>query len=81
MWVALGEPWGMLGVEYQKERKRFFGGGSETREERPRAAHGLSILRWAQGAVKLRKGEGQSHQPVVAGGLAPDCEPVYGHHD
>ena len=39
------------------------------------------VLGWAGRAVKLNRGEEQSRRPVVAGWLAPDCEPVYGHHD
>ena len=70
-----------MGVEYQDSARDFLGWCLLTRGERSRAAHGFSILRWAEGAFKPTKGEGQSHQPVVAGWQAPDCKPVYGHHD
>jgi hypothetical protein len=49
-----------LKVEYQNNASDFFGFCAETKEARRRVAHGFSILRWAEGAVKLRRGEEQS---------------------
>ena len=79
--MALLWLWGGFKVEYQDNASDFLGGCSATKEVCHRAAHGSWILRWAEGAVELRRGEEQSREPVVAGGVAPDCEPVYGHHD
>ena len=45
---------GRMKVEYQNNASDFFGGYSMTREGRRRVAHGFSILRWAEGAVRLR---------------------------
>ncbi len=47
-------------MEYQDYASGFFEFCAETKEVRPRAAHGFAILRWAEGAVELRRGEEQS---------------------
>ena len=55
MWLVGG-----LKVEYQNIAIYFFGFCAVTKEARRRVAHGFSILRWAEGAVTLRRGEEQS---------------------
>ena len=60
----------------------FFGGGcSGAKGARRRGTHGFCFISGAGRAVKPKRGQEQSLEPVVAGELAPDCEPVYGHHD
>ena len=42
-----------------------------------------TVFQFLDGRIgRLNSGrKGQSHGPVVAGWRAPDCKPVYGHHD